>query len=276
MGKGRFEGKVVWITGGGSGIGRALALEMAREGADVAVSGRRLDKIECVANEIQALGRRGLAVAGDVADEASVAEAVEAVVRGLGGLDVAVANAGFGVSGPFEKITTDQWRRQMDVNVVGAATTVRLALPHLRERQGRVALIASVAGMTAIAGNSAYCASKFALRAMGLSLSQELHGSGVSCTNIHPGFVESEINQVDNSGAFHEDWEDRRPQKLMWSAEKAARAIVPAIAKRKREFVFTGHGKVGGFLGRHAPQLVHFAMTRGKAAKKRQQKMAKA
>lgn len=265
---GRFDGQVAWVTGGGSGIGRALALELAREGADVAVSGRRVERLEEVAAEIGALGRRGLAVACDVTDEGEVAAAVAQVVGELGRLDVAVANAGYSVTGRFEKLTAADWRRQLDVNVVGTAVTLRAALPHLREAGGRAAIVASVAGMVAMPSQGPYCASKFAVRAMGLSLSAELHGSGVSCTTIHPGFVESEIAQVDNAGRFDGSRADKRPAKLMWPADKAARVMARAIHKRKREHVFTMHGKVGGWLGRHAPGVVHFAMTRGSARRR--------
>jgi len=272
---GRFDDKVAWITGGGSGIGKALALELAREGADVAVSGRRRDRLDEVVAEVEALGRRGLAVVCDVTDEDAVAAAVDEVVGGLGKLDVAVANAGYGVTGRIEKLTAADWRRQLEVNVIGAATTLRAALPHLRETDGRAAVIASVAAMMALPTQGPYCASKSAARMIGLTLSAELHGTGVSCTTIHPGFVESDINRVDNRGVFHPEREDRRPAKLMWPADKAARVMARAIHRRKREFVFTAHGKLGAWLGRHTPGLVHFAATR-KGAKSSSKRFDKA
>jgi NAD(P)-dependent dehydrogenase (short-subunit alcohol dehydrogenase family) len=260
----RFENKIVWITGGGSGIGKALALAFGKEGAIVAVSGRREDRLQEVVDELKSQGVKGLAVRCDVTDEASVAEAVQKVVKTLGGLDVAVANAGFSVAGRVEKLSAADWRRQLDVNVIGVAMTARYALPHLREREGRLALIGSVASMLATPGIGAYAASKFAVRAIGQTLAAELHGSGVSCTTIHPGYIESEIAQVDNQGRFDPQREDRRPKNLMWPADRAARAMVDAIAKRKREYTFTGHGKVGAFAGRHMPGLVHFGMTRNR------------
>ena len=87
-------------------------------------------------------------------------------------------------------------------------------------------------------------------------------GSGVSCTTIHPGFVESEIAQVDNEGRHDPSRKDPRPAKLMWSAEKAAKAMVGALHRRDREHVFTGHGKLAGFVGRHMPGVAHLLMTR--------------
>jgi NAD(P)-dependent dehydrogenase (short-subunit alcohol dehydrogenase family) len=261
----RFEDAVVWITGGGSGIGRSLALEFAREGAFVAVSGRREAKLAEVVRDVEALGGRAIAVTCDVTDEADVERAAAEVVTALGPMDVAVANAGFAVAGRIEKLSAEDWRRQLDTNVVGLAITARHAIPHLRETRGRLALVGSVASMLSTPNVGAYAASKYAARAIGQALAAELHGSGVSCTTVHPGFVASEIGQVDNQGVYRPEFEDRRPQKLLWSPERAARVMVRAIHARKREYVFTGHGKVGGFLGRHAPGLVHFFVTRGRA-----------
>ena len=258
----RFKDKVVWITGAGSGIGRALALAFAEEGAVVAVSGRREDRLQEVVEELTERGAKALAVRCDVTDEASVAEAVQKVVKKLGGLDVAVANAGFSVAGRIEKLSAADWRRQLDVNVIGVAMTARYALPHLRERRGRLVLIGSVVSMLVAPRVGAYSASKYAVRAIGQALAIELHGSGVTCTTIHPGYVESEIAQVDNQGRFDASREDRRPKQYMWPADRAARVMLNAIAARKREFTFTAFGRAGAFAGRHMPGLVHFGLTR--------------
>ncbi len=254
----RFQNKVVWITGGGSGIGLEMAKEFDRQGARVAVSGRRKAKLDEAVGQLS----DGLAVVCDVTDEAAVETAVAEVVDHFGQLDVVVANAGFGVSGRVEDLSAEDWRRQLDTNVVGAAITAKHSLPHLKATKGRLALVGSVAGVIASPNVGAYHASKYAVRALGQVLSMELHGTGVSCTLIQPGFVKSEIAQVDNNGEFQPEWEDRRPQALMWETDRAARVIVKAIFKRKREFTFTGHGKFVGFLGMHAPSLVHFLVTR--------------
>lgn len=257
-----FENKSIWITGGGTGIGRALALEFAGQGARVAVSGRRKEKLDETVKAVDEQGGEGLAVVCDVTDEEQVQAAVQQVVDTFGELDVAIANAGFGVGGRVEDLSAEEWRRQFDVNVVGAAITARHALPHLRDTDGRVALMGSVAGTVTQPGNAAYSASKYAVRAIGQALAMELADEKVSCTLVQPGFVESEIGQVDNEGQFQEDWQDKRPQQLMWPADKAARVIVKAIAKRKREFTFTGHGKVASFFGKHMPGVVHHAITK--------------
>jgi NAD(P)-dependent dehydrogenase (short-subunit alcohol dehydrogenase family) len=260
-----FDGHVAWITGGGSGIGHALALEFAGQGANVALSGRRTDRLEKAAQEVEARGQRALVIPCDVTDEVAVQDAVASIVGGFGRIDVAVANAGMGVMGRVEQLSDAEWRRQFDVNVFGAINTVRHALPELRRVSGRLALVASVSGMMCAPRSGAYSASKFALRAIGLTLSQELQGSGVSCTLLHPGFVASEISQVDNDGVFDPKRRDKRPRLLIWPTDRAARTMLRAIHRRKREYVFTAHGRLGAYLGRHFPGLVHFFMTRSGA-----------
>lgn len=259
----RLEGKVAWITGATSGIGRASALELARRGAAVALSGRREDRLQRVAEEARALGVEALVVPCDVCDESALEATVAQIEERFGRLDVAFANAGFTVGGRVDELTGDDWRRQLDTNVVGAAMTAKHALPALRRTRGRLAFTGSVAAFLPAPAFAPYHCSKHALRAIGLTLSVELAGSGVSCTLVHPGFVESEINQVDNEGRFDPSRDEKRPQALMWPTDRAARVIVDAIVARRRELVFTGHGKLSAWLGQHAPWLLHAVMTSG-------------
>ena len=265
----RFEDKTVWITGASSGIGRAMALEFAREGAHVALSARRADRLDELASEIEAMDRQALAIPCDVTQEDTVAAAVARVVDHFGQLDIAVANAGFGVTGLVAELKVDDWRRQFDTNVFGVIATVRHAMPALQESHGRVALMGSVASFVFAKKSGPYNASKAAVRAIGDTLSSELEGSGVSCTTIHPGFVSSEIAKIDTLGDLHPEWKDRRPARLMWSSDDAARVIVRAIHKRKREFIFTGHGKIGVFFSRHFPAGTQYLLSRGGSGSKK-------
>lgn len=266
---GRFQDHVVWITGGGSGLGREMAILFARQGADVAISGRRVDRLEETRTLIELEGRRGLAIACDVRDDAQVDAAVATIIQTWGRLDIAVANAGFSVSGAIETLSADEWRRQLETNIIGLTNTIRSTLPELRKTKGRIVLLGSVAGLITMPGTGAYHASKFAVRAIGETLAKELYGSGVTCTTIHPGFVASEIGRVDNRGVFKEGRRDPRPSKVMWQPDDAARVMVNAIYRRKREYTFTWHGIAAGFIGRHFPGLAHFVITRAKIAYKR-------
>lgn len=272
--KKRFDGLVAWITGAGSGIGKALAIELANRGATIAVSGRRRANLDDVVAAIASRSGKALPVPCDVTDESSLASAVRTIERELGRIDVVVANAGFSVAGPIRSLTAADWRRQLDTNVIGAALTATCALDALEKTKGRVALVGSVAAFMPAPRVGAYSASKAALRSLGQTLDIELHGTGVSVTILHPGYVESEIAQVDNEGKHDPSRADKRPKNLMWPADRAARTMADAIWSRDHELVFTGHGKVGAFLGQHLPDVVRFALTRS-GAKKRVRSMTK-
>ncbi|RMF13609.1 MAG: SDR family NAD(P)-dependent oxidoreductase [Candidatus Dadabacteria bacterium] len=258
----QFSRQVIWITGAGTGIGAAMAREFAARGGQVVLSGRRSEPLEAVAAQIADNGGQALPMPVDVTDAAALDTTAARIIDECGHLDVAVANAGMGVTGAFPDITPEQWRRQMDVNVLGAVFTLRAAWPHVVERKGRFAVTGSVSGVIATPKTSPYTASKFAIRGLALSLAQELAGSGASITLLEPGFVESEIARVDNDGVYHPERPDPRPARLMWPTDRAGRVCVDAIWRRKREFVFTGHGKFAAFLGRHMPGLVHQVVTR--------------
>lgn len=246
---------VAFITGASSGIGAALAVELARQGADVALAARRIDRLEVLAAQVRALGRQALVVACDVTRDEDLDRAVAATVAQFGRLDIAVANAGFGVVGPFERLDLADYRRQFETNVFGVLRTVQATLPELKRREGRLVLMGSVAGHVSPPGSSAYAMSKFAVRALAGSLRHELRPSGVSVTLISPGLVRSEIHQVDNRGVHHPGARDP----LRWlrmPAERAARQMAAAIIRRRRERVITGHGRTAVFVERHAPWLV--------------------
>lgn len=259
-----FSDAAVWITGGGTGLGRAMAVEFARQGAQVAVSGRRLDRLEEAVVAIEAAGGTGFARVCDVTDDEALAATVSDVVERFGKLDVVVANAGFAVTGAFDQLTRDDWQRQFEVNVISAAMTAKFALPELIKTGGRVALIGSVAAWTPFPKNAPYSSSKAAVRLIGRTLSAELEPLGVSCTTIQPGFVESEIGRVDNAGNYDPERRDKRPKQLLWKTEDAARVMVHAICKRKIEYTFTGHGKFAATVARHAPWIMQLAATRAK------------
>ena len=253
----RFAGSVVFITGASSGIGAALSLEFAREGADVVLAARRRDRLESVAAGIGAIGRRAVVAPCDVTREGDLERAAAAGRAAFGKLDVVVANAGFGVTGILERLSLDDYRRQLETNVFGVLRTVYATLDDLKKSRGRLVVIGSVSGYIALAGSSPYSMSKFAVRALADSLGHELAEHGVSVTLISPGFVESEIRQVDNRGILRtEKPAPRIPAPMVMATPTAARKIVGVVARRRREVVITALGKVSVFLHRHAPRLL--------------------
>ena len=255
---GRFQGSSVFITGASSGIGEALARAFALEGARLALAARRLERLESVRQELMPAAAEVLAVPCDVTSRPSLDAAVAQTAEAFGGIDVAVANAGFGVTGFFQDLSTADFRRQFDTNVFGLLDTVYAVLPHLRASKGRLALISSVSGRVGSPGSSPYVASKFAVTGLAASIYYDLRADGVSVTCIEPGFVESKIRMTDNAGRFHEDWNDPVPPWLVVPRDRAARAIVSAIYKRKPEAVITGHGKLAVWSARHFPRTVRF------------------
>lgn len=257
----RFEGKTVFITGASAGIGWALAHAFAREGANLALAARRKDRLDALCAELEQGGAKALALACDVTDRAQLDEAAARAVEVFGGLDVAVANAGFAVSGTFDRLTTDDFRRQFEVNVFGVLETIYAVLPHLERSRGRLGIVASVAGRVGSPATSAYCSSKFALCGLAECLYHDLAEKGVSVTCINPGFVESDIRITDNQGVVRPERSDPVPAWLVVSAEKAARDIVNALYRRRFEAVITGHGKAIVWVYRHFPRLFR-AVTR--------------
>jgi short-subunit dehydrogenase len=248
--------EVVWITGASSGIGKAMAFEWARLGYKVVVSSRRKELLDNVAKQITDSGGEALVVPCDIMQEAAIEHAVPKIIEHWGRLDVIVANAGFGVFGSIEKLTASEWNRQLQGNVTGLALTVKYALPYLKKTNGRIGLVGSVGAFLPNPNLGAYGASKAAVHSIGETLQVELMGTGVSCTTMHPGFVDSEITRIDNDGVWHPERTDPRPPNLIWPTEKAAKVMVRAILKRKRNYIFTAHGKAFVWLQRWFPGLM--------------------
>jgi short-subunit dehydrogenase len=185
-----------------------------------------------------------------------VERAVEATVKKWSALDVAIANAGFGVVGEFAKLTIEDYRRQLETNLFGVLRTIYASLPEIEKSKGNIAIISSVSGWLSTPRVSPYSMSKFALRALADAITPELKPRGVKVTLISPGFIESNIRRVDNSGKFHAGAKEPVPAWLQLSAEKAARKILWAIAHGKRERIITLHGKFTVAMSRLVPWLV--------------------
>jgi short-subunit dehydrogenase len=247
---------VAFITGASSGIGHALALEYARRGHDLVILARRAERLQQLAEQVQAAGAQALAVAGDVSVDGDLEKAARQALDRFGRIDVSIANAGISVAAPFDRLSLDQYRRVFETNVFGVLRTAQATFDALKQSHGSFAAIGSVNGYVALAGSSPYVASKFAVRGLCDALYQDFALHGVSVTHIAPGFIESEIRQVDNRGTLREDRKDPIPSWLVMPAATAARQIADAITDRQREAVITLHGKAAASLARHAPGFV--------------------
>jgi 3-oxoacyl-[acyl-carrier protein] reductase len=185
----------VFITGGGRGIGRALALRFAREGCKVVVAARTSNQLEKVVEEIQAAGGQGLAANMNVADHGSVESAIWRAVEFMdGGIDVLINNAGVFQSKPIEKVRPADWNFVMEVNLTGPFLVCLEALDYMAESQrAHVFNISSVAGKQGFAGGTAYCASKYGLRGFSDALREEVGPRGIKVTTVYPPAVDTTI-----------------------------------------------------------------------------------
>jgi 3-oxoacyl-[acyl-carrier protein] reductase len=178
----------VLITGGSRGVGRAMALRLAREGTAVAVLARTRADVEAVAREIAAAGGRAVPVVADVGVEADVQRAVEDTIAVLGGLDGLVLNAGIGIHGPVETYPVSAWNESIATMLTGSFLVTRAALPALKAAgEARIVAIGSGAAYAGYANHSSYCAAKWGLRGFLLALAEEVKGDGIRCCYLSPG-----------------------------------------------------------------------------------------
>jgi short-subunit dehydrogenase len=251
-----FRDKVALITGASSGIGQELAWQLAQSGAKLTLAARRKVRLDALAQKIAGCGNSDALVAEcDVTRDGDLDRAVEATVRKWGRLDVAIANAGFGVVGALKRLSLEDYRRQFETNVFGVLRTIYAALPEIEKTEGNLVIISSVAGWISTSGGSPYSMSKFALRALANAITPELQPGGVKVTLISPGFVDSEIQKVDNQGEFHADRKSSVPGWIRMSTPRAARQILSAVARGKRERIITLHGKIGVAIERFSPWM---------------------
>jgi short-subunit dehydrogenase len=240
------------ITGASSGIGRSLALELARQGADLVVVARRRERLQQLASEIAPMTRRCEVVVGDVTEPALREEAIACARERLGGLDLLVNNAGVGAIGPFEQASSDRLRQVMEVNFFALVEMTRLALPLLKQgRQPMIVNLGSILSHQAVPGSSEYCASKFAVRGFSQSLRAELKPAGIDVLLVSPASTQSEF------------WEHLVEQQGQPSfkgrpapADLVARRIVRAIQRGQHELFPTWSARLIAWGQRLAPGAV--------------------
>jgi NAD(P)-dependent dehydrogenase (short-subunit alcohol dehydrogenase family) len=184
-----ISGASTIVTGAGRGIGRAIALALAREGAALTAFARTQAELDTLVAEIRTAGGRAIAIAGDVGDRAACERAVAAASQAHGRVQILVNNAAVGIHKPFAETSDDDWRATFATNLDGVFYLTRAALPDLLNGGGHVFMLSSLAGSNPIAGLSAYCASKAALDHLAACLMLEVRQQGVKVTVVAPGSV---------------------------------------------------------------------------------------
>ena len=193
----QLANQIAVVTGAGRGIGRAIALKFAAEGADVVCVSRTAENSARVADEVRALGRKAWAVAVDVADGAAVAAAAEKILTDAGKVDILVNNAGVTRDGLLMRMSEEDWDTVLDTNLKGAFSfTKAFTRALLKQRSGRIINIASVIGLMGNAGQCNYAASKAGLIGFTKSVARELASRGITVNALAPGFIETDMTSV--------------------------------------------------------------------------------
>lgn len=192
----RLENKVAVVTGGGSGIGQAIAILFAKEGAKVVVAGRRLEALQSTVTEIEKLGQEALAVTADVSSFSSVQNLVQKTLEKFGRIDILVNNAGIYLPGDAVSTTEEDWDKVLAIDAKGAFLCSKAAIPSMIERgKGKIVNIASIAGLFGFEGSLAYCAAKGAVVNLTKEMALDLGPKNINVNAIAPGIIETDMTQ---------------------------------------------------------------------------------
>ena len=225
-----LKNKNALITGAGKGIGKAIALALAKEGVNVILLARTQDEIDSVAAKVRSLRVKALAIAADVADINSVNAAVEKALAEFGTIDILINNAGIAAFGKFLELEPTDWERIIQVNLMGTYYITRAVLPNMIERQtGDIINISSTAGLSGNALTSAYSASKFAVLGLTDSLMQEVRKHNIRVTALTPSTVATDM-------AKELKLTDGNPETVM-QAEDMAELIIAQLKLNRRVFI---------------------------------------
>ncbi len=216
------------ITGASSGIGGALAVELAKRGARLGLVARRAEALSEIADGITAAGGQAVILPADVRDADSLRAAAEQLSSEIGPVDVLIANAGIGPTRDGSDLNAKEVSDVININVIGAANSVAAVLPHMvAAGQGHLIVISSLAAYRGLPGSAAYCASKAAVSTFFESLRLDLEPKGIAVTIIHPGFIKTPLT----SGR-----EAQMP--FLMELDDAVQKIVRAIERRKKSYAF--------------------------------------
>ncbi|MBX0356104.1 3-ketoacyl-ACP reductase [Halobacillus sp. Nhm2S1] len=225
-----IKGKIAYVTGAGRGIGRATALQLAKEGVHLGLIARTKSRLEEVAEEARSYGVEAAVASADIADIDQVEQAVQQIKEELGEADILINNAGIGVYGKFLELEPDEWKRTFEVNVYGTYHVTRAVLPMMKEKnQGDIINISSSSGLKGTAGSTAYSGSKFALQGMMEALMQEVRRDNIRVFTLNPSLVATEL-------ALGEDMEGQDKEKYM-QPEDLAEYMVSQLKLHPRIFI---------------------------------------
>lgn len=250
-----MKDKVVIITGGSSGIGKALAEKFGLEGSKVLITGRNKRDLDIAVNEMRS---KKITISGfqaDVSKEEDNRAMAEEAIRLYGSIDILINNAGISMRASFHEVDLEVVKMVMEINFFGVLYATKYCLPEIIKNQGSVVGISSIAGYRGLPGRTGYSASKFALNGFLEVLRTELLHTGVNVLTACPGFTSTNIRRRSLTKDGSHQGESPRDEENMMTADEVAHYIYRAVVKRKRILVLTGLGKVAVWLNKVWPSL---------------------
>lgn len=263
-----MKGKVAIITGSSMGIGKSLALEMAKKGAKVVLNGRNGERLYATHRTLMDQGYDILAVQGDVSNYEDCQLLIEKAVTHYGKIDILVNNAGLAMEGEVESLHPDTLKKVMEVNFLGSVYPTQLALPHIKATQGNILFISSLAGIHGLPNYSAYSASKMALSALAESLKIELSGTGVHVGIAYIGFTQNDPDKTYYNAQGELEVLPKRQNVTIEPVEKVALRLIRKMEKRRFKTVFSNLGVLLSIVQRISPALVEQILMNSYAKRK--------
>ncbi len=250
-----MKDKVVIITGGSSGIGKALAFEFGKHGSKILITGRNAEELNATIKELRQAGTEAAGFRADVSVEDDNKKMADEAMRLYGTIDVLINNAGISMRALFEEVDLSVVKRVMDINFYGVLYATKYCLPEIVKNKGSVVGISSIAGYRGLPGRTGYSASKFALNGFLEVLRTEYLKRGVHVLTACPGFTTSNIRKRALAKDGTSQGESPRNEQKMMTAEECARHIYKATVKRKRTLILTSQGKLAVWLNNWWPSL---------------------
>lgn len=251
-----IKDKVVIITGGSSGIGKACAERFGREGARICITGRNAENLKVAAEELRARKIEVVTVQGDVSNENDCVRIINETLNTYGRIDVLINNAGISMRAFFKNVDLGVIRQLMEVNFFGTVYCTKYALKQLLKSNGSIVGISSVAGYQGLPGRSGYSASKFAMEGFLKALRLENYNSGLHVMIVCPGYTESNIRKTALVADGSAQGQSPRDEAKMMTSEEVANYVFNGVKNRKQRVVLTTQGKLSYYLSKLLPGFV--------------------
>lgn len=251
-----MKDKVVIITGGSSGIGKALAAHFGQNGSRILITGRKKEELDTAVAELSNMGIEIIGCQGDVSLKVDNDRMAELAINKFGKIDVLINNAGISMRALFQDVDLEVIKKVMDINFFGAVSATQSCLPHLIKSKGAIVGISSIAGYRGLPGRTGYSSSKFALNGFLEALRTELINTGVHVLTACPGFTASNIRKRSLLKDGSPQGDSPREEGKMMTPEECAMHIYNATVKRKKTLILTSQGKLTVFLNKWVPGLM--------------------